>query len=83
MRYDFNWERTISEDTRREFEPDLRDLLDRALSELHDEQSVSVRLNQSPDDPFDEEIIAEVWCGDALLGQARGTTQQLDWFPTG
>ena len=82
MQYDLNWECTISEDSKREFDPDLRKFLDDALSEFRDEQSVSVRLNWSPDDVYNEVIVGEVWCGDAFLGQVRGTTQQLNWFPT-
>ncbi len=83
MRYEFNWERTIGEDTKREVESKSRALLDHYLIGHRDEHSVTVKLIQSPHDPFDEEIIGEVWCGDALLGQARGTTQRLYWFPTG
>lgn len=83
MRYEFKWERAIGESTKRNVESNLRALLDHALFEHRNEHSVTVKLIQSPHDPFDEEIIGEVWCGDALLGQARGTTQRLDWFPTG
>ena len=79
MQYDLNWERTISEDTKREFDPELRDFLDSAHSMLADKQSVSVRLNWSPDDVYNEVIVGEVWCGDALLWRVKGTTQKLVW----
>ncbi len=79
MQYDLNWERTISEDTQREFDPELRDFLDSDQSKLADKQSVSVRLNWSPDDVYNEVIVGEVWCGDALLWRVKGTTQKLVW----
>ena len=79
MQYDLIWERTISDDTKQAFEPELRDFLDNTRPELGDKQSVSVTLNWSPNDVYNEVIAGEVWCGDALLWQVKGTTQKLVW----